>query len=222
MPPNKGMELTVKSDTPLAKRRARARRVCLQLIPGVRWLDSDVSATPDSAQRQPPFFQVTVLKLVVLMTLTWGAYSLPWLYLHWDAVRSSTGRRFSVGIRALLFPFIFIFPLFREVRSATIAHGTTRLFLPEALAAAHLTFSAFSFWVASWWSLLAFISVLPLAIVQARVNSLHAALGFDPRTNGRFSLLNIVFCVLGGVSLGLFVWPLVHWLVEAALWKLRA
>ena len=35
MPHNKGMELTVKSDTLFARRRARPRRFCLLLIPGV-------------------------------------------------------------------------------------------------------------------------------------------------------------------------------------------
>jgi hypothetical protein len=179
-------------------------------------------STAESAQRQPPFFQVTGLKLVVLTTLTWGAYFIPWFYLQWDAVRSNTGRQFSVGIRALLFPFIFIFPLFREVRRATVAQGTKRLPAPELLAALYLALSALSLWVGSWWSLLAFASVVPLAIVQAHINTLNAALGFDPHVNGRFSLLNIIFSVLGGASLCFFVWPLLHWSVKAALWHLRS
>ena len=36
MPPNKGMELTVKSDTPFAKRRAMGAPLLPAALPGVR------------------------------------------------------------------------------------------------------------------------------------------------------------------------------------------
>ena len=48
----------------------------------------------------PPFFEVSLLTLVILPILTHDLYIAPWFYLHWDAIRDFSGRRFNISIRA--------------------------------------------------------------------------------------------------------------------------
>lgn len=49
---------------------------------------------------------------------------------------------------------------------------------------------------ADWAGLL---SVLPLLAFQQRVNAVHAALGFDPRRNARFTGWNVLGLVVGAL-----------------------
>jgi hypothetical protein len=53
----------------------------------------------EDAKRDSPFFQVTVMKLVILTTLTWGFYFLVWAYLNWH--RALIGHERKLGERAL-------------------------------------------------------------------------------------------------------------------------
>lgn len=177
---------------------------------------------PENVELETPFFAVTVPKLVTLTTFTWGFYFLVWAYFNWDKARLTPSHKFGIVTRSLILPLVFNFPLFRKIRRATLEHGSQPLPSPTFLALAFLVLSLFSLWRASWWSLLAFASVFPLAIVQARVNSLHTRLGFDARANGSFTLLNIIACVLGGGYLAFHVAPLLVWLYQVAVWKLRS
>jgi hypothetical protein len=53
--------------------------------------------------------------------------------------------------------------------------------------------------------LITYASVIPLAIVQADVIEIHRALGLDPAINNRFTWINIVGIVIGGLLLVLAV-----------------
>ncbi len=177
---------------------------------------------PETLQAESPFFQVTVTKLAILTTVTWGFYFLVWAYLNWNRVPIGGKRRFGLVTRAIILPVIFNFSLFRFIRQKTIEHQARVLPAPSLLALVFMLLSLFSFWKSSWWSLVAFGSAIPLGIVQAHVNVLHAKLGFDPRTNGNFTPLNILACVVGGGYLIYYVAPLVGWICRVAAWKLTA
>ncbi len=91
--------------------------------------------------------------------------------------------------------------------------------MPSSLGAdGYLVLSGFSFWSHSWLYLVSFLSVVPLVVVQNHVNQYYKALGLDPAVNGRFSLLNLVFCIAGGAYLAWYVSPIARWLFDATLW----
>lgn len=154
----------------------------------------------------PPFFQVTVRKFVILTTLTAGLYVVPWLYFHWEMIRIRTGDRINPVRRSVVYGALFLFPLFREVQRETAKRGATGLQMPDAFAALFLLLSTFNFLPVKGLSLFGLLTVVPLAIVQSRVNRLHAKLGFDSRANGRFSALNVVCSVFGSLVLAITLW----------------
>jgi hypothetical protein len=66
----------------------------------------------DSARRE--FYIVSPRKFAILYLATLGCYGLYWFYRHWSENGRFSGRSVLPVIRAL-FPFIFVFPLFRRV-----------------------------------------------------------------------------------------------------------
>lgn len=153
------------------------------------------------------FFDVSLLKLIVMSTVTFNLYQIYWFYKHWQAVKTR-GEDLWPLPRAI-FAVLFAHALFKETvevgRAASVEVATR----PGAHA---LTFFLLQF---AWrlpdpfW-LLGFATVLPLIPMQTDVRRIHVALGLDPAINDRFTWKNIVGVVLGViwillVVVGLFV-----------------
>lgn len=153
------------------------------------------------------FFDVSVLKLVVMSIVTLNLYQIYWFYRNW---RMAKERGEDVmPIPRAIFGVLFAYPLFKEVRevgrsaSITVASGAGALaFLYLML---QLTWRLPDpFWV------LGLTAVLPLAVVQNDIAKTHRSLGLDPNVNNRFTWKNIIGIVVGGlfvllVLIGLFL-----------------
>ena len=148
------------------------------------------------------FFDVSVVKLVVMSLVTSGVYQIFWFYRNWQMAKER-GEDVMPFARAI-FAIFFAAKLFKNVqemgRSRSVA-VTTR---PGMLAALFIILEISWRLPDPYW-LITFASVIPLAIVQADVIRIHRALGLDPTINNRFTWINIVGIVIGGLLLVLAV-----------------
>ena len=165
------------------------------------------AAAGDVPERQRYFFDVSVLKLIVMSTVTFNLYQIYWFYRHWSMAKKR-GEDVIPVLRAV-FGVLFAYALFKDVRAR--GRSVSLVLLPSAGAMAFLYFLMQLTWRLPdplW--LLGFATVMPLAYVQTGIAKLHRALGLDPSINDRFTWLNVVGVILGGLwillaLLGLFL-----------------
>lgn len=161
-------------------------------------LGLSASAAGIAPERKRYYFDVSILKLIVMSTVTFNLYQIYWFYKNWRMAKER-GEDVIPFLRAL-FGVLFAYPLFKDIREQ--GRSASLVLVPSAGGLAFLFF----LFQASWrlpdpaW-LLGFLSVIPLAIVQADIAKLHRALGLDPGINDRFTWQNILGVVLGGLWL---------------------
>ena len=156
------------------------------------------AAVPDVSERKRYFFDVSVLKLIVMSTVTFNLYQIYWFYRNWR-IAKERGEDVIPFLRAI-FAVLFAYPLFKDIRER--GRSASLVLLPSAGALAFLYFILQATWRLPdplW--LLGFVTVLPLAIVQRDIAKLHATLGLDPRINDSFTWKNILGIVVGGLWL---------------------
>ena len=135
----------------------------------------------------PPFFAVSLYKLVIMSVCTLGFYPLYWFYCHWRLILVWGGNAaFSPALRTSLLPFYCI-PLFRRVRTLDIqVNGQSGLFA-TSLAIGYILVNLLDL-LPGLWSVLSLTSVVFLLPMQACANRLNEQLcpaTFDRNTSIR-------------------------------------
>jgi hypothetical protein len=144
----------------------------------------------------PPFFPVSLTKLIVMSICSMGFYEVYWFYKNWQSIRAREQSNIYPVARAV-FSVFFCYQCFSRIRD----HGATLGVEPPLAAGAFA-----SAWIIStiMWnlpvpyryiSLAASVSILPVQAYANRVNK-AAAPNHDPNT--RFSALNWAAIVVGG------------------------
>ena len=159
---------------------------------------SSASHAESAQERKAHFFDVSVLKLVIMSIVTFNLYQLYWFYRNWK-MAEERGEDIMPVLRAI-FAVFFAFPLFKEVRIVGRSAGVVAASSAGALA--FLFFALQALWRLPdpFW-LLGFLTIVPLALVQHDVVKVHRALGLDPTGNNRFTWLNILAIIVGGLWL---------------------
>jgi len=177
----------------------------------------DDLAVPEAAT-EPPFFAVSVTKLLVMNLCTFSAYQVYWFYRNWKRIAEREPHAMWPVARAI-FAIFYCYQCFSHIRDFVVGTDTGRIFaagplgLDEdtgpRLAAGPL---AVGFIVTNllwrlpdpyaWISTLAFVFLVP---VQLHVNRLNAAANPLHDRNNRFSGWNWVAVVVGGVLVMLAV-----------------
>ncbi len=163
---------------------------------------SSASYAESAPDRKAHFFDVSVLKLVVMSAVTFNLYQIYWFYMNWK-IAKERGEDVIPVLRAI-FAVLFAFPLFKEVRVVGRAAGVEAAQSAGALAFLFFVLQALWQLPDPFW-LLGFLTVIPLAFVQHDIAKVHRALGLDPDSNSRFTWLNILAVVFGGLWLLLAV-----------------
>ncbi len=70
---------------------------------------------PETSTSQPPFFAVSVLKLIVLSILTLGIYELYWFYKNWQLIKARERTNISPAPRAV-FAIFYCYQCFARIR----------------------------------------------------------------------------------------------------------
>jgi hypothetical protein len=155
-----------------------------------------------SAERSRYFFDVSVWKLVVMSTVTFGAYQIYWFYRNWKMMKDR-GEDLIPVLRAI-FGVLFAYALFKEVRDEGQTATLPRILNAGALALVYFLMQLLWRLPDPLW-LLGFVTVLPLAVVQVDIAKLHRAFGLDPTINDRFTWKNVVGIVLGSLWIFLVI-----------------
>jgi hypothetical protein len=158
----------------------------------------------DSTPRaKPPFFAVSLLKLVVLSTCTFGLYEIYWFWRNWNRIRVSSVPGITPSLRAI-FAFLFCYPCFIRIKRAGISRGVTPA-PPIGILAICYILTTLSGGLPGLLCLISFLSVAFLLPIQSYVNRINALAspGHDP--NSRFGVWNWIAVIAGGLLLILAV-----------------
>jgi len=149
----------------------------------------------------PAFFPVSVLKLIVMSTVTFGIYQLAWFYWNWKYVRQALGRRDVMPFWRALFTYFFCLPLFREIRLCAASRGLTRTYHPGWCALGWVTVAVCWHLPDPYW-FAGFLSPLALIPAQKVINDLNAD---QPAAalNRRFTAWNVVAIAIAGLLVAL-------------------
>ncbi|MFN2564970.1 MAG: hypothetical protein ABR499_08175 [Gemmatimonadaceae bacterium] len=157
----------------------------------------------DAAIAQPVFFPVSIAKLLVMSVFTIGLYELYWFYENWKLVQARTRKRMMPFWRAF-FALIWAEPLFKRVAARALDEGVRPVFSPSPMAGLFILLTL-SFKLPDPYSLVCFLSVIPLLRVQRAVIEINRRAAPDAPVNAKFSALNVAAAVIGGLVLALII-----------------
>ena len=151
----------------------------------------------DAVIAQPPFFAVSITKLVVMSICTFGMYELYWFYQNWKRVKQREGTNIVPWARAF-FGIFFCYALFEHVRDFDSEGGEHADLAAGPLAAGWIITTLLSRLPDPYWlvSLAAVVFVVP---VQLQMNEINATMVPTHDPNARFSAANWVGAVLGAI-----------------------
>jgi len=159
----------------------------------------------DQVSEAPFFFPVSVPKLVTLSVVTFGIYQLFWFYANWALERDR--RRFEEisPFWRMFFSLFYCYSMFRLVRDAARARGFPAAYSAGLLAAAYITLTYVCVKLPGPWFFICLAGSLPLVPVQRAANAVNAAERPLAATNARFTALDWLVVVLGGLCVALAV-----------------
>lgn len=157
----------------------------------------------EALRATPFFFPVSLLKLVVLSTCTFGLYEMYWFWRNWNRIRVLGEPEIKPSLRAFFLIF-YCYPCFIRIKLVGISRGVISA-PPFGLLAICYILATFLWRLPAPLWLICFIKVAFLLPVQSYVNQINAVAspGHDP--NSRFSIGNWIAVVLGGLLFVLVV-----------------
>ena len=151
----------------------------------------------------PPFFAVSLPKLVLLAICTFGFYKFYWFYKNWKLIKAHENSDIYPFWRTF-FGILFCYQCFEQIRDAGVSREIPRAPPVRLLAAGWILLTLAGRLPEPYWYV-SFASTLLMLPVQAYANRInaHDAPTHDP--NSRLSAWNWVAIVVGGIVFMLFV-----------------
>jgi hypothetical protein len=151
----------------------------------------------------PPLFTVGVAKLLVMILVTFGLYELYWMYKQWEHLHEELNEDLSPFWRTV-FSVFFFHRLVGGVNVVGERHGIHDHLPVSGLTALFVLTSLCSRLPDPWW-LIALVSVVPIMVVQRRVNAIHAVAAPLADRNTHIRRWNWLAIILGLLFLALVV-----------------
>jgi hypothetical protein len=142
----------------------------------------------------PPFFSVGIVKLVVMLFGTMWLYQLYWMYKQWDAIRDRTGEDMMPVARSI-FAIFFFHKLAGEVND--VERGRGRDLLPAGALAGLFVVLSLTWRLPDPGWLISFLTILPMAILQKRMNDVNSQMAPLADRNRRIRAWNWLAVFLG-------------------------
>lgn len=160
---------------------------------------SAAAVIPSASPSTPIYFPVSLTKFVVLHFCTVGMYQLYWFYENWKLILEREQSEASPFWKTF-FMFIYCYTLFEKVRSSAAAIKIAHSISVPFLATGWILMS--TLWLLpDPYGLVALLSIVFLIPVQQAANRVNEALVPSHDQNERFTALNIVAVVIGGLLL---------------------
>jgi hypothetical protein len=159
--------------------------------------DTNLEQQPQTAPAEQIFFPVSILKLIVLNTLFFNLYSIFWMFMNWKYLKDKHGAKVLPGARAIFAP-IFFFYLASDMYELIAKKGGMPPSLhPGVMGVIYLICNAVGRFDNPLCNFLSLFTTLPLVLLQISVNKLNG--GEAAVTNKKFSVVNWIFMVIGGL-----------------------
>lgn len=149
------------------------------------------------------FFATSIAKLIVLSLVTFGFYELYWFYKNWKSIKEREQLDISPFWRAFFAP-LFCYSLFTEINRAAVHHEAKEIPGPGILALLWFLLNVASRLPDPYW-LVSFLSFLCLLPAQNSVNQINRIVAPKHNENRRFSPLNVIGVIIGGLLLALAI-----------------
>lgn len=152
---------------------------------------------------EPPLFAVGVAKLLLMFLVTFGLYELYWIYKQWERLQEELNEDLRPFWRTV-FAIFFFHGLVDGVNVVGGRHGIHEHLPAGGLTVFFVLTSLCSRLPDPWW-LIALTSVIPIVIVQRRVNAIHAVAAPLADRNTRIRGWNWLAIILGLLFLALVI-----------------
>lgn len=166
------------------------------------------AVVPSASDSTPIYFPVSLTKFVVMHFCTVGMYQLYWFHENWKLILERE-RSDASPFWKTFFMFIYCYALFEKVQSSAASLKIGHSISVHALATGWILLS--TLWLLpDPYGLVALLSIIFLIPVQQAANRVNEALVPGHDRNERFTTLNMVAVVIGGlllvsVIIGVFV-----------------
>jgi hypothetical protein len=149
------------------------------------------------AANQPPFFAVSLRKLTVMWLCTFGVYHYYWFYKNWVLIKKRESSDIMPAARAF-FSVFYCYPCFANISNFRLAGENRPTMHAGGLAA---------IWIIAYlfrrlpgpYALIVLMIIPCMLVVQRRANAINIETLPRHDPNNRFSPLNWIVIVLGGV-----------------------
>ncbi|MCC7527380.1 MAG: hypothetical protein IT342_02585 [Candidatus Melainabacteria bacterium] len=151
-------------------------------------------------------YSISIGKLIILNSLFFGMYAMFWMFMNWKYLHEREQVKCFPAARALFAP-LFFFALAPKMIDLITKHGGKAPPTPPVVLA--LIYFAGNFIGRIEHPaciLLSLLNVVPLAMLQKAINDVNG--GPDAVLNQKFSIVNWVFMVLGGLLWGLVIFSM--------------
>jgi hypothetical protein len=160
---------------------------------------ASAAAIPSASPSNPIYFPVSLTKFVVMHFCTVGMYQLYWFYENWKLILEREQSDASPFWKTF-FMFIYCYTLFEKVRSSAAALKIAHSISVQILATGWILLS--TLWILpDPYGLVALLSIVFLIPVQQAANRVNESLVPGHDRNERFTALNMVAVVIGGLVL---------------------
>lgn len=154
---------------------------------------------PAAGDSMPIYFPVSLTKFIVMHFCTVGMYQLYWFYENWKLIVEREQSDASPFWKTF-FMFIYCYTLFEKVRSSAAALKIAHSISVHILATGWILLS--TLWLLpDPYGLVALLSIVFLIPVQQAANRVNESLAPGHDRNERFTALNMVAVVIGGLLL---------------------
>ena len=160
---------------------------------------SAVAVVPSPSDSKPIYFPVSLTKFVVMHFCTVGMYQLYWFHENWKLILERE-RSDASPFWKTFFMFIYCYTLFEKVQSSAASLKLGHSISVHVLATGWILVS--TLWLLpDPYGLVALLSIVFLIPVQQAANRVNESLVPGHDRNERFTALNIVAVVIGGLLL---------------------
>ena len=158
---------------------------------------------------QAPFFTTSTLKLILMSMGTLGIYDLYWFYKNWVLIKQRTGEKIMPFWRAF-FAIFWVYSCFKHIKNYAISRSISNSLPIVALAIAYIIVQLIGQAPESPADILAFfgfLALIPANNLAIKINKEH-----NPNfiNNEKFSALNWVVVIVGGLFFGLLIFASIN------------
>ncbi len=157
----------------------------------------------EAAPAELPYFSVSNRKLLVMTLSTFGLYGLYWFYQNWTLIKKRDALAIKPFWRAFFAPF-FCHPCFKDIQDAAEKRGLPKNFDANAMAVGWFLATVLWRLPDPYW-LVTHFAVFFMLPVQTAANEINRHDFPGHEVNSRFSGLNILGVVVGGLFLALSI-----------------